>query len=216
MTTINLQGLPTVMSDAGVAADAPLIVAMHGIGSNEQDLAPAYRTLAGQAVLAFPRSPLDHPPGFAWYRLIRIGVPDPASFEQAQQKLGAWITALRATPGNADRPLILSGFSQGAIMALSYALLHPDQVAGVMAFSGYIPDMVSQAPSQRGPAEAAPKFFVTQGTQDQLFPFSRLQETVDLLDARGFQTTVVPHEGGHNIPPAAMEAAKAWLSDTFS
>lgn len=216
MTSLTLNGLPTLVADADAPAKAPIIVAMHGIGSNEQDLAPVYRAFAHQAVLAFPRSPLDHPPGYAWYRLIRIGVPDPASFEQAQQKLGQWLEALRATADYAERPLILSGFSQGAIMALSYALLNPGEVDGVIAFSGYIPDIVTQSLSARPTDKPLPRFFLTQGRHDQLFPASRLEETADLLRGQGAQPAIVAHDSGHDIPPAAVEATRRWLSETFS
>jgi len=206
---VALNGLATRIVDVSGSPDAPLVVAMHGIGSNENDLVPAFRTLAEQAVLVFPRSPLDHPSGHAWYRLIRIGVPDPHSFAQAIEMLGAWIDALRAMPGNADRPLILSGFSQGAIMALSYALLHPAQVAGVMAFSGYIPQLVLDTVPAGG--DGKPRVFLTHGRRDQLFPFARLEETTQQLEALGIRTTVAPHEGAHEIPLAAMDSAKAWL-----
>ena len=215
MTPTILHGLPTTVIDAGAPAEAPLLVAMHGIGSNEHDLVPAYRAFERQAVLAFPRSPLDHPPGFAWYRLIRVGVPEPASFEQGQETLGAWLRARGAMPGNADRPLILSGFSQGAIMALSYAMTHPDEVGGVMAFSGYVPDFVSPIEAKPRAGEPGPLFFLTLGRNDPLFPFSRLEETARRLEAAGWATTAVATDAGHHIPPEAVHAAAAWLAERF-
>lgn len=213
--TLTLNGLPSRLLDGSAPADAPLIVAMHGIGSNEADLVPAYRAFERQAVLAFPRSPLPHPPGHAWYRLIRIGVPDPASFAEAQQTLGGWLRALRAEPGLAGRPLILSGFSQGAIMALSYALVHPDEVAGVIAFSGYIPQLVLEAVPPAPPGSATPAIWLAHGRRDALFPFSRLEETAGQLAARGFKPVLAPHDGAHDIPPAAVAAVGAWLSKVF-
>jgi phospholipase/carboxylesterase len=214
MTTVNLEGLPTSLINAGVPADAPIIVAMHGIGSNEADLVPAYRAFERQAVLAFPRSPLPHPPGFAWYRLIRIGVPEPDSFDQAQRKLGEWLAALRSLEGHAGRPIVLSGFSQGAIMALSYALRQPDEVAGVIAFSGYVPQAVAESVAGRA-GRTFPRFFLTQGRRDQLFPISRLGETAALLETLGVRPAVVAHDGGHDIPLVAIEAARQWFSQAF-
>lgn len=214
MTAVNLQGLPTVLSNTGVPVNAPIIVAMHGIGSNEADLVPVYRAFEHQAVLAFPRSPLSHPPGFAWYRLIRIGVPDPESFDQALRKLGEWLAALRALDGHAGRPIILSGFSQGAIMALSYALLDPDEVAGVIAFSGYVPQIGSESLAEKA-GRSLPGFFLSHGRRDQLFSLSRLEETAALLKTLGVQPVVVPHDGGHEITAPAIEAAKQWLAQAF-
>lgn len=210
-----IHGLPTNLFPLDGDAAAPLVVAMHGIGSNEDDLPSAYRALEGRAALAFPRSPLSHPPGYAWYRLVRIGVPDVASFEHGLSTLDAWLEELRQLPGMAGRPLILSGFSQGAIMSLSYALRHPEKVAGVMAFSGYIPPFVLEglpAPTADGPH---PQVFLTLGRRDALFPFSRLEESAQALEARGIRPEVFAHDGAHEIPREAVEAATAWFARSF-
>lgn len=212
---LTLNGLATELIDRGAPPSAPIVVGMHGIGSNERDLPPAYQALASQAVLAFPRSPLPHPPGYAWYRLIRVGVPDPASFETALATLGGWIAALKAQPGMAQRPLVLSGFSQGAIMALSYALRHPHEVAGVMAFSGYIPQPVLDTVPEGPPPTPAPRLFLAHGRRDGLFPFARLEETASQLRSRGLVPAIAAHEGAHEIGPAAMQAAQDWLESTF-
>lgn len=100
-------------------------------------------------------------------------------------------------------------------MALSYALQHPDEVAGVIAFSGYVPQTVVDSlvtPAGR----PGPRFFLTQGRRDPLFPFSRLEETATLLASLGYRSTVVAHDGGHDIPLAAVEAAELWLSESLA
>ncbi|MBO9539043.1 dienelactone hydrolase family protein [bacterium] len=210
-----VHGLPTHVFEAQ-DPKAPLVVALHGIGSNEDDLPNAYQPLADRVALAFPRSPLSHPPGYAWYRLIRFGVPEEASFAQALEILDAWLDELRQLPGMAERPLVLSGFSQGAIMSLSYALRHPEKVAGVMAFSGYIPQLVLDALPSGSSEGADLKVFLTLGQRDALFPFAWLAQSAQQLQARGIQPEVVAHDGGHEIPPPVMEAAIAWLSRAFS
>ena len=211
-----IHGLPTHLVELDGDPTAPLIVAMHGIGSNENDLPPAFTSREGRAAFAFPRSPLPHPPGYAWYRLIRIGVPDPASFEQGLETLDAWLDELRKRPGMAERPLILSGFSQGAIMSLSYALRHPEKVSGVMAFSGYVPDFVLEALPAPSPDAPKPQVFLTLGRRDALFPFSRLEEAAQALSTRGIHSEVFAHDGGHEIPREAMAAATAWFERTFA
>lgn len=210
-----IHGLPTHVFPLEAAPDAPLLVGMHGIGSNEDDLPSAFVSLEGRAAMAFPRSPLPHPPGYAWYRLIRIGVPDPASFDAGLSTLDAWIDELRQVSDFAKRPLILSGFSQGAIMSLSYALRHPEKVAGVMAFSGYVPPFVLDALPAPTPGQPQPKVFLTLGRQDALFPFSRLEESAQALVSRGIQPEVFAHDGGHEIPREAMAAATAWFGRAF-
>lgn len=210
MNETMLAGLVTHLSETSAPPGAPLLVAMHGIGADEADLAPLYRAFAPAAVVALPRAPLDYPPGFSWYELLRPGMPDPASFERGQARLGEWLAALRAREGHADRPLVLSGFSQGAAMALAYALQHPAEVAGVMAFSGYLP------PWAAAPADVpSPPAFLTLGRHDPLFPFSRLAEAAAAFEAGGGKASAVPHDGGHEIPPSAARAAFRWFAETF-
>jgi phospholipase/carboxylesterase len=211
-----IHGLPTNVLALEGEPSAPLVVGMHGIGSNEDDLPSAFTWLEGRAALAFPRSPLPHPPGYAWYRLVRIGVPDPASFEHGLELLDAYLDDLRKVSDFASRPLILTGFSQGAIMSLSYALRHPEKVAGVMAFSGYIPSFVLEALPAMDAVGPKPRVFLTLGRQDGLFPFSRLEESIHALVARKIQPEAFAHDGGHEIPREAIAAAKAWYERNFS
>lgn len=207
-----IAGLQTRVLAERAPADAPLIVALHGIGADEQDLAPVYEAWETQAVLVFPRGPHDHPPGFAWYELYRPGHPVPASFGSTQRLLEAWLADLRALPGLGQRPVYLSGFSQGAFVALSYALHHPDAIAGVMAFSGLLPRGLPDGLPVPPAAVRHLPVFLTLGLLDPLFPVAWLEESVDQLVAWGVNPTVVPHPGGHEIPPMALAAARAWFA----
>jgi phospholipase/carboxylesterase len=208
---LELHGLPTVLLGEDAPAGAPILVAMHGIGADEADLLPVYVPWAGRAVLAFPRAPHAYPPGHAWYALHRPGHPVAASFAATQQLVGGWLAALRATPGMAGRPIYLSGFSQGAFVALSYALHHPEAIAGVVAFSGLLPrGLPADWPVPPASARDLP-VFIALGMLDPLFPMAWLDETVACLRGWGLNPTVVPHPGGHEIPPFAVAAASAWL-----
>lgn len=195
------------------AGPAPLIVALHGLGTNEHDLIPAYAPLRPHASLAFPRGPLAMPPGFAWYQLVRVGVPEPESFAQALSTLSGVIDELRQHVATDAQPLILSGFSQGASLSLAYALQHPEHIAGVIAFSGYIPKQALQAAANK--VTRPPAVFLAHGQADAVIPFARLAETEAALAALGFEREAVSHEQGHTIPAEAMTSAKAWLLQRF-
>lgn len=207
-----LQGIETLILAEHASAEAPIIVAMHGIGADEHDLRPVYQCWASQFVLVFPRAPHGYPPGYAWYELRKPGHPVSESFTETQRLVGAWLTALRALPGLTGRPLYLSGFSQGAFVALSYGLAHPEEVAGVLAFSGLLPRGLPDEGAEPSPDARSLPVFLTLGMGDPLFPFSWLDETVARLRGWGLNPTVVPHPGGHEIPPIALAAAHAWLT----
>jgi phospholipase/carboxylesterase len=205
-------GLQTLVLAGDLPASAPVVVMMHGIGADETDLVPVFAPWASRVVLAFPRAPHEFPPGHAWYALHRPGHPVPESFAATQALLAAWLSALRQEPGLAARPVYLAGFSQGAFVALSFALRHPDRVAGVMAFSGLLPrGLPADHPEPPAAARTLP-VFLTLGMQDPLFPYAWLEESVAHLRGWGLNPTVVPHPGGHELPPLAVAAATAWLT----
>lgn len=208
---LELAGLHTLIVDEGVAPDAPVIVALHGIGADEKDLLPIYLRWSSRAVLVFPRAPHPYPPGHAWYALERPGHPVSESFMATQEHLGSWLEALKGLPPLAGRAVYLSGFSQGAFAALAYALKNPEDVAGVMTFSGLLPrGFASDWLRPPSTVQQLP-VFLSLGVRDPLFPMTWWDETVGQLRAWGLNPTAVPHPGGHEIPLFALAAADAWL-----
>jgi phospholipase/carboxylesterase len=50
------------------------------------------------------------------------------------------------------------------------------------------------------------------GRQDPLLPFSMAERLRDLLLANGLEVQWIPFNGGHGIPPAAIEGIEGLLS----
>ena len=118
----------------------PLLILLHGVGSNERDLFGLAEELDPRFLVVSVRSPLSFDfGGYGWYpvRFTPQGaVGDTALVEAGRQKLIAFIeeavTAYDADPAQ----VYLLGFSQGAIMGLFVTLTRPDLVAGMVAMSG--------------------------------------------------------------------------------
>jgi phospholipase/carboxylesterase len=122
-------------SAAGEAAGT--LVLLHGRGADEGDLHPLLDALDPERRLLgiTPRGPLSLPPGGAhWYRLAGIPTPDPATFWSSFELLSSWLDELRG-------PLVLGGFSQGAVMswAVGFGRGSVHRPAAVLALSGFMP-----------------------------------------------------------------------------
>ena len=113
------------------------LVLLHGRGADERDLFPLLdeldpeRRLLGLA----PRGPLSLPPGGAhWYRLAGIPTPDHDTFWPSFELLSGLLDEL-------PRPLVLGGFSQGAVMSWALGLGRgaAARPAAIVALSGFLP-----------------------------------------------------------------------------
>lgn len=198
---------------------APLIVLLHGRGSDMQDLMRLRPVLPAGAIVVTPQAPFPAAPwgygeGWAWYRFLGGATPEPASFEEGQQRLAAYLQALPAHLPVRPGKLILGGFSQGGTSALAYTLRNPGQVAGVLNFSGFLADH----PSVRATPEtvAQTRFFWGHGRLDPAIPFPLAEQGRAALRAAGAALEIYDAPIGHGIDPAEVRAAMRWLADVLN
>lgn len=193
--------------------DAPILVLLHGRGSDERDLFILGRQLHPEATVASVRAPFEaapwgYGPGWAWYRFISGTTPEPESFEAGQRQLDEYIAELRsAFP---DRPLVIGGFSQGGTTALAWAIRNPGAAAAVLVFSGFLADH----PLINGHAGelAGTRVWWGHGTRDMAIPFDVAEAGRTTLRDAGVDLTIQNYEnGGHAITREAVTAAGFFL-----
>ena len=113
------------------------LVLLHGRGADERDLFPLLDELDPERRLLglTPRGPLSLPPGGAhWYRLAGIPTPDHDTFWPSFELLSGLLDEL-------PRPVVLGGFSQGAVMSWALGLGRgaAARPAAIVALSGFLP-----------------------------------------------------------------------------
>jgi phospholipase/carboxylesterase len=198
----------------GVADGAPLVVLLHGRGSDRFDLMGLRSHLPAEAMVVTPEAPFPGGPwgygaGWAWYRFLERDRPEPESFERAQEALGAFLeelpSRLPAVPGE----LALGGFSQGGTMSLAHALRHPGRVPRVLNFSGVLADHPSVGATPE--TVAGTRVFWGHGVQDPAIPFALAREGRAKLEAAGADLVARDYPIGHWIDPREMADAVAWL-----
>ena len=94
----------------------PTILALHGRGSNEQDLLGLAPYLPQEFLWISPRGTFPLGPGsFEWFQITQIGKPDPHRLQNALQTIDTFIDEiLESYPVDRNR-LYLLGFSQGSV-----------------------------------------------------------------------------------------------------
>jgi len=202
-----------------VAPGAPLLVLLHGRGSDEQDLMGLARFLPAGAIVVTPRAPFPgapwgYGPGWAWYRFLSGTTPEPESFEAGQRALAEFLAELPGTLPVTPGPLVLGGFSQGGTSALAYALRHPGQVPLVMNLSGFVATHPSVAIAAKTVRDTA--IFWGHGTMDPAIPFAHAESGRAALTAAGADLTARDYPAGHTITQAELRDVTSWLGDTLA
>lgn len=184
-------------------APTGLVVALHGWGSNAQDLASLTRflNLPGYQFL-FPNAPLPHPNaagGRMWYDFQE----QRPGLVESRQLLKEWLQSLET---NTKVPLsrtVLAGFSQGAAMTLDVGLSLP--LAGLVALSGYLHPLTNPLKNH------APPVLIVHGQQDQVVPLGAAQSARSTLIAAGATVRYQEFDMGHEIQPAVLALVRSFV-----
>ncbi len=200
------------------AAAAGLLVLHHGRGTEESDLLGLADALDPERRLraVTPRAPLSLPgsPGYHWYLVPRVGYPDPETFHAARAALADLHDELWEQTGVGPERTVLGGFSMGSVMSYAMALgADRPAVAGILAFSGFVPVVDGWEPSLTD--RQGTHAFVAHGRRDPIMEVGFAQRARDLLEAGGLAVTYRESDVGHQIDPAHLADATAWLGATL-
>jgi phospholipase/carboxylesterase len=205
-----------------VAGRQPLLLLLHGYGSNEDDLIGLAPYLDPRFAMVSARAPqiLAHG-SYAWFPIdfdaggVRVR-PDDA--RQSIDRLMTFIPeAISAYRSKSDSTIVM-GFSQGATMAGAALLMQPDLFSGAVLMSGFImPGMVQGVSDASGDgplAELVGKpVLITHGWLDAVVPVAFGQGSRDLLATRGADVTYREYPMAHEVSDACIVDVDAWLGD---
>lgn len=199
----------------------PTMVLLHGYGSSAQHWMPFTGTIAWRGRFVFPQAaettvPPDGPTeGRAWWRLglashIPAGrsVPDLSATAPAGLKKAAGLVnvLVQSLP---DGPVVLGGFSQGAMVASEVAFLSDVRVDALVLLSGTLVD--ERTWERHFARRRGLPVFISHGRRDVILPFEVADRFRTKLAAAGLNVTWVPFDGGHEIPAGVVDALNAFL-----
>ena len=185
---------------------SPIVVMMHGYGSNEEDLTGLMNYLPGNLPWVSLQAPLPLSFGsYAWFPLAAPGVPKAEHVLEATAGIWAWIDA--NLPANA--PLIAMGFSQGGLMATQLLRTRPERIVGTVVLSGFTL-AESQALDEKI-AAARPRTIYTIGLNDQMITGPTVERTKEWLTAHT-DATIHSYEGlAHSIDERVLADVSKYL-----
>ena len=190
----------------GDAGD-PLVVLVHGRGSNETAIIGLADHLPAGASYAALRAPIGEGGGYAWFANRGIGRPTTESLAETMAWFRAWLDEV-APDG---RPVVPVGFSGGGAFAGGLVLADPDRYAGAGILYATLP-FDAGVPTTPGRLAGTP-VFVAHGDADDVIPRDLLARTWTYLTSEaGSHTTAVRDPGGHGLSAAVVDALADWLT----
>jgi len=196
----------------------PTLLVLHGWGASAHDLLGLAPVLhAGRALVLSPQGPLafDIGQGMAGHGWFQIGTERPPGVEDieasADQVRGFLDAAQERYPID-PRKIVVMGFSQGGVIGYDLVLRNPARFAGLMALSSWLPEDLDQSIPKQDEHDNFPAL-VVHGTQDQMIPVTRAQESRKRLISRGLDITYREYEMEHTIAPEALREIVGWLEE---
>ena len=197
-------------------SNPPLLLLLHGVGSNEHDLFGLAPMLDPRFVVVSLRAPITLAPGsYAWFHVEftpQGSLINPAEAEQSRQILIETIQQAVAAFGANPQRVYLMGFSQGAIMSASVALTRPDLVAGAVLMSGRILPEIQPRMVEPEQLTGLP-ILAVHGSADTVLPIHNGRASRDLLSKLPVKLTYKEYAMGHEVTPQSLRDVQAWLGE---
>jgi len=192
----------------------PMIILLHGVGSNENDLFGLSPYLDKRFLVISARGPVTvMPGGYGWYHVdflpgrMEINAAEEA---ESRQTLIGFIDEAVTAYGADPQQVYLMGFSQGAIMSYGIMLTAPSKIAGVIAMSGRLLD--EARPTQKPQGLEGFLIIVAHGEYDNVIPIRYAREAKEYLQTLPVAMTYHEYPMAHEVSEQSLRDIVAWLA----
>lgn len=203
-----------------VIENPPLLIMLHGYGSNEQDLFSFAAELPKNLLIVSIQAPMSL--GFGSYAWYSINFNDSenkySNLEEANEsivKLEKFIEDIKIKFSVNSKKIFLLGFSQGAILSYSLALRNPSKIQYIIPMSGYINSELIPNDIKESSCESL-DFFISHGLVDQVLPIDLVRKSLPILDQLKIKYSFFEYPIGHGINAQNFKDFKNWLEKRVS
>jgi phospholipase/carboxylesterase len=193
----------------------PLLVLLHGVGSNEDDLMGLAPYLDDRFLIISLRAPLTIQHGaYGWYEIewTEDGIKhDEQGAKDGQAAAETAISNLIDTYDADPKRVYLMGFSQGAIMSLGIALTHPKTIAGAVIMSGRLLPNVAANIAATEDLKGLP-IMVVHGTLDPVLHIESGRQINEFLKNTPVDLTYREYAMAHTVSQESLSDIADWLT----
>ena len=208
-----------VVRESSLQENAPLLILLHGYGSDENDLFSFATELPKELCIISARAPYPMEPyGNAWYAInFDADKGKWSDNEQAilsRDLIAKFIDEVTTAYAVNKNNVSLLGFSQGTILSYAVALTYPEKIKNVIALSGYINEDLFTVKNKE--AYSHLDIYSSHGSVDQVIPVDWARQNPVFLKVLDIKHTYNEFPVGHGVAPQNFYELKAWLSQRMS
>ncbi len=194
----------------------PLLLLIHGYGSNEEDLFSFAEDLPDEFHVVSVRGIHNLNPGmYAWYEIDFVNMQKFNNVPQAvesRENLVKFIDEITALENLDKENVTVIGFSQGAILAYSMALNYPEKLKNIACLSGYPElDFIGEIDSAKDFSKL--NFYISHGIDDMVIPVEWAQKGKPFLDKLNIRNEYHEYRSGHGLVPQNYFDLMKWLAN---
>lgn len=192
------------------SAICPVILLLHGWTGDENSMWIFVSRFPKDHLLILPRGLFPAPSnGYGWHPQLQGDSPQVEDFTPSVMRLLDILTPVNFPRGNISS-IHLAGFSQGAALAYTLALSHPERVRSIAGLSGFLPESADSL-IEKHPLQGK-KVFIAHGTRDNLVPVEKARLAASDLEWAGAQVTYCEDNVGHKLSLNCFRGLQAFYS----
>jgi phospholipase/carboxylesterase len=202
------------------------VIWLHGLGADGHDfegLVPDLHLDAKAHIhFIFPNAPIQpvtinggmsmH----SWYDILEMSPDRKVDIGDIYQSASLIEPLIRKeiNKGIPSNNILLAGFSQGGVIALHAGLRYPDQLAGIIALSTYLPT-VEQLNSERSSANNTTPIFMAHGIIDPIVAVESGKATFDKLKSMNFNIKWHDYLMEHSLCAEEIQHLSMFMNSIF-
>lgn len=198
-----------------VSENTPVLILLHGYGSNEEDLFSFSAELPDELLIISVRAPQTLSFGsYSWFTIhfndTQGKFSDIPEAIEARELVATFIKEIQEKYSIAPENTYLLGFSQGTILSYSVALNYPEIIQKVVALSGYVnPELLPKDVNLKD--YSALDFFISHGNLDQVIPVEWANKAPEFLKQLQIKHSYQEYPVGHGVAPKNFFDFKQWI-----
>jgi phospholipase/carboxylesterase len=196
-----------------LAEAAGVVILLHGRGASAEDILSVADALdAEQLAFLAPQAANSE-----WY---------PNSFLAERESNEPWLSSalkkvesvvqIAQDAGFIREKILIGGFSQGACLSTEFVATHPGRYAGMIAWTGGLIGPLGSDVSHTGDLAGMPALLLS-GDPDPHVPWSRVEESAQILTSMGAEVTIKRYPGKpHSVSADEIGLARALVARAYA